>query len=362
MDESSIIRLCHFIGARLVPHRLTETIRELWTRTPVGKQADLGIHHEVKLHRYRNSPKCIPFHDQKVWFAESDLRLDLIDTVLQALNKAGIDEPEFRFELMGQVEIPGWHHRSIKPWEVVVYADCVPVGAVAIFHHPNPSRLEKFPDGATSVLMGMSFNYEFSGEQLSKFKPYVGHIYIRGNGDDGGDFPYSYEDRLEADRDTAARLRRHLYDGDQDSICYLYVDKLNSFEATEPVFKMGFNRFIESMASGIRQRQQTIKEHDLWIDDLDYRLAQRHGYQNYRNKLSSAELAVIRKRRLTLAKLRRLVLNKETTENSIQKTIGTAYWVFGGQYVGILKRRDLMRLNSTISRYYAEMEAFILWN
>jgi hypothetical protein len=60
---------------------------------------------------------------------------------------------------------------------------------------------------------------------------------------------------------------------------------------------------------------------------------------------SVAQLAVVGRRRDLIRRLQASVQDPETTETQIQRLIGTAYWIFGGRYVGIADRRNLMPLD-----------------
>jgi hypothetical protein len=58
-----------------------------------------------------------------------------------------------------------------------------------------------------------------------------------------------------------------------------------------------------------------------------------------------AQLAVIEERRAVLRDLRSLVNNPVSTETQIQNLIGQSYWIFGGRYVGVADRRNLIPLD-----------------
>ena len=60
---------------------------------------------------------------------------------------------------------------------------------------------------------------------------------------------------------------------------------------------------------------------------------------------SIAQLAVIEKRRQLIRDLQILIRNPHATETQIQRLIGKSYWIFGGRYVGIADRRDLIPLD-----------------
>ncbi|MEU0692345.1 Shedu anti-phage system protein SduA domain-containing protein [Streptomyces uncialis] len=55
----------------------------------------------------------------------------------------------------------------------------------------------------------------------------------------------------------------------------------------------------------------------------------------------SAQLGVIRQRRELLQKLREVVSERSTPEAVVQRLIESNHWIFGGEYTGTSKRRDL---------------------
>jgi hypothetical protein len=61
----------------------------------------------------------------------------------------------------------------------------------------------------------------------------------------------------------------------------------------------------------------------------------------------AAQSVVLDRRRELVARLRRLVEDSASTETQVQNLIGSAYWVFGGRYVGVAERRNLAMLDQT---------------
>lgn len=61
--------------------------------------------------------------------------------------------------------------------------------------------------------------------------------------------------------------------------------------------------------------------------------------------LSAAEAAVVGRRRALIADLATLVANLEATETDVQRLIGSEWWLFGGRYVGVANRRNLVMLD-----------------
>ncbi|MGN2635073.1 Shedu anti-phage system protein SduA domain-containing protein [Nocardia takedensis] len=63
--------------------------------------------------------------------------------------------------------------------------------------------------------------------------------------------------------------------------------------------------------------------------------------------MTAAQSAILEDRRKLVARLRELVDNARSTETDVQRLIGSAYWIFGGRYVGVASRRALTMLDET---------------
>jgi hypothetical protein len=61
--------------------------------------------------------------------------------------------------------------------------------------------------------------------------------------------------------------------------------------------------------------------------------------------LSVAQSAVVARRRDLVTKLQAVIQDPTKTETHVQRLIGDAYWIFGGRYVGVANRRNLMSLD-----------------
>jgi hypothetical protein len=59
----------------------------------------------------------------------------------------------------------------------------------------------------------------------------------------------------------------------------------------------------------------------------------------------AAETAVLRQRRQLVARLQQFFDDTATTETQMQQAMGDAYWLFGGRYVGVADRRNLVPLD-----------------
>ncbi len=61
--------------------------------------------------------------------------------------------------------------------------------------------------------------------------------------------------------------------------------------------------------------------------------------------LRAAESVVIAQRRKLVQRLQTLAQDPATTETEMQRVMGNAYWLFGGRYVGVADRRNLVPLD-----------------
>ena len=61
--------------------------------------------------------------------------------------------------------------------------------------------------------------------------------------------------------------------------------------------------------------------------------------------LSAAEVAVLSARRHLVAELQALIREPSTSETDVQRLINDAYWLFGGRYVAVAERRNLVPLD-----------------
>src|SRR5581483_10664488 len=76
--------------------------------------------------------------------------------------------------------------------------------------------------------------------------------------------------------------------------------------------------------------------------DLDALVA---GLATTEEGLSAAQGAVISQRQDLVRRLRLMAEDPATTESHLQQVLGDAYWLFGGRYVGIAAKRNLVPLD-----------------
>lgn len=70
-----------------------------------------------------------------------------------------------------------------------------------------------------------------------------------------------------------------------------------------------------------------------------------HALSQSARGLAAAETAVLEQRRALIARLRKMATDPDTTETGMQRVMGDSYWLFGGRYVGIADRRNLVPLD-----------------
>lgn len=61
--------------------------------------------------------------------------------------------------------------------------------------------------------------------------------------------------------------------------------------------------------------------------------------------LNAAELAVLTSRRALVDEASAVARERSSTETDMQRIVGGAWWLFGGRYVRVLERRDLLNLD-----------------
>ena len=61
--------------------------------------------------------------------------------------------------------------------------------------------------------------------------------------------------------------------------------------------------------------------------------------------ITAAELAVLATRRELVRRASELARENGVTEQAMQRAIGDAWWIFGGRYIRVLERRDLLSLD-----------------
>ena len=150
---------------------------------------------------------------------------------------------------------------------------------------------------------------------------------------------------------VAAALSKLLSDQLIDAAFYLTFDA-DAMRVSEPGSALSFDTFVSRILAHIAQSTERRASSGLSAVNLGRVLAHGEdvqevvaGLTSTAAGLSAAEAAVIRERRRVVSDLQQLALDPNANETKMHAAIGSKYWVFGGQYVGIADRRTIVPLD-----------------
>ncbi|WP_370935342.1 Shedu anti-phage system protein SduA domain-containing protein [Amycolatopsis sp. cg13] len=328
----------------MVAHPATEALASFW-----AKRALLG----------RLVPPTVPKPGSRILSGPPDR--ELVNLVVEELVRAGLDRSAIR---TGEVmSLPGAYNPAPREWDLLVVEDGIPVAAVGFRADDGESVGKNFNYRVKEVLGdAVNLGRPYEPEALTAFKPCLALLFVTedcasmtagvrvANASFGNEFGFpecaSYEDMY------GIVFERLIQDGRYDAICYLASTASDEPKVREPREEMSFGRFARSIADRVAEIRKL--RHASAFDAVEFgrKLAQRddlgkvvHGITSTPQGLTAAEAAVIGHRRRLVARLRELALIDDATETAMQNAIGTNYWIFGGQYVGIAARRTLMPLD-----------------
>ncbi|GAA3887178.1 hypothetical protein GCM10022243_59950 [Saccharothrix violaceirubra] len=285
----------------------------------------------------------------------------LVSLIESELVRAGLDRSTIRRD--EPVALPGAYNPAPRRWDLVVVEDGIPVAAVGFRAATGPSFGNNFNNRVEQILGdAVNLGRPYEPEALTGFKPCLALCFVledcessagpiqtrRGHFADDFGFPEgaSYKDRY------GIFFERLVQDGRYDAICYLASTPSDQPSVSEPRDEMGFGRFAQSIADRVVEIRKLREDSALDPVEFGRELAKRDdlgkvilGITSTPRGLSAAEAAVIEHRRQLVARLRELALADHVTETKMHNALGTSYWVFGGQYVGIAARRTLMPLD-----------------
>jgi hypothetical protein len=338
-------------------HPAEEAIRDFWhVREEEASGPRLGL---VDSRSVRN-PSDRTYVDVK---RRTQRAVDgVVDAVIEGLVGCGVDRRSIRRD--EGFGLPGAYLPTARRWDLLVLDDGIPVAAVDCRFQTGfavgnnlANRVGEFVSRAADLRRA----YEHASARA--FKPCLGLFLVleentestqprrwpRGialapESDQAG--PLSYRDQY------ALVFRRLLNDGMYDAVCYLTTMRPPGFPVSEPYPEMGFSPFVAALAQRIEEIKQTRRRSGLDAVSFGQMLAQRNdldqvmsGLTSTPAGLSAAESAVIQQRRQVVSHLRELALDPGTDEAKMQAEIGEHYWLFGGQYVRVAERRDLVPLD-----------------
>lgn len=285
----------------------------------------------------------------------------LLSLIEDELVLAGLDRSHIRRD--EAIALPGSYNPSPRRWDlVVVDDDSGPIAAVNLKTATGPSFGNNFSNRVQEILGdAVDLGRPYEPEMLSAFKPCLALFFAledceaanaplrtacTGFANEPG-FPVgaSYKDRY------GVFFERLIRDGRYDAICYLASTRSSDPSVSEPRATMGFAGFARSIVGRVAEIRKLREDRPVDPVEFGRMLAQRDdlgkvvlGIASTPRGLSAAESAVIEHRRQLVARLRKLALAEDTNETKMHGALGTNYWIFGGQYVGVAKR-SLMQLD-----------------
>lgn len=283
----------------------------------------------------------------------------LIDVVVTSLVEAGIDSSSI---IVGQsLNLPGSYGVD-RPWDIIVALDGIPAAAIEV--HTAVGSFGNNFSNRTSEMISMAADVErqYNTNELRAYKPCVGALFVleenaestrpirrrRGvmSTEESVGTEASYKERY------GAFFQKLMSDRLYDAVCYLTATPLPDVQISEPSTELGFDPFIAKVARRISDLNDLKSGKGFDSVEFGRLLALRNdlgdvmsGLASTSAGLSAAELAVVERRRQIVNELIFLSLHEEANETKIHKAIGNRYWIFGGQYVGVAPRRDLMPLD-----------------
>ncbi|WP_164737870.1 Shedu anti-phage system protein SduA domain-containing protein [Streptomyces luteoverticillatus] len=285
----------------------------------------------------------------------------IMQFITDDLVRAGVDADSIHTEL--RKSLPSAYSPSGKLWDLVVLDNGVPIAAMEIVFQSGTGAGPNFRNRISEAVadsIGLLQSYRRS--TVAHLTPFIGRMFVLEETTETTKprrWPHQLLEDPAAttapqsvlDRYTSA-FRELIGDGTYSNICYLTFDRKNDGFVREPCPDMGYRKFIQSAADRIAQLRKLNKESSVSAVEFGRLLAQRDdiadvvsGLVSTPEGLSAAEAAVINQRRKTVAALQKLALDGGSNETTMQKALKDLYWVFGGQYVGIAERRDLMPLD-----------------
>ncbi len=291
----------------------------------------------------------------------------IVKVVVDELIRGGVEPSSIHTE--AQLQMPGSYHGSSQRWDILVSDDGFPIAAIEITTQTGGAFRQNLRNRMNDIL-AQSANVARAYEHptVRAFRPALGQVFLLEEADQSttarqrqnlrDSEPISVLDEL------TAFFRRLHRDGQYDAVWYLTARNSPDAVVGEPDPELGLTAFVNTMVKRIEEIRDARQRGDLSAADLTELLAQRDdmqfgreiaerediagvvaGISSVDTGRAAVDLDVIQRRRQILAELRQLVLDPATTELEIQKLIGKRYWIFGGQYIGVLEKRDIISLD-----------------
>jgi hypothetical protein len=289
------------------------------------------------------------------WHAEYQLSSRrLLIALVNELVERGVDRELIR---EGQLAtLPGAYGPGRRAWDLTIVKDGIPIAAIVVVRQrgSHGNNLMNRISALTSAAFDVRRRY--ASTELAPFQPYLGLLYLLGD-DPKLDAPrHRPNDEFSKGKDGSSikeflgdTIANFLSDGLYNGACLAISGTGDVISVQEPRRELSIATFVEAIAGRVHAHGQQTGTSSVEFGEL---LAGRSdlddvlmGLTSTRQGMQAAEHAVIRRRRTVVANLRSLALAEETNETAMQKAIDGNYWIFGGQYVGVAIRRDLMNLH-----------------
>lgn len=276
----------------------------------------------------------------------------LIETVKAELVKRGVPEDSIRKS--GVADLPGAYNDSSRRLDLVVMEDDHLVAAIE-FKSDIGSVGKNIGNRMSEALaLAADFGRAYSASQRQSFRPFLGFGFVLGETHSASTRRRSADGTTHVDR-YRDFFRRLLDDEMYDAICFLTFTDEPAITVTEPDPTMAFEQLAQAVADHVTAFRKLREQHDPAAASIALRLSLRDDASNIilaLNDTPSGHTAVeeagdkiaLKRRRDLLERLRALIADPDSSESALQEAIGRHYWLFGGQYQGILPRRDLMPL------------------
>lgn len=261
----------------------------------------------------------------------------------------------------GRVRFPGTYGFGPRQWDLVVLDDDLPLVVVEI--QAELGQTSKNLRNRMNDLLGITTNIArmFDSRERAPFRPCVAVVFVMM--EPAGATPHRslpanlyYVGDEQPGQKTwvdlmGTTLSRMLQDGVFDAGFFLTVNEPDA-QTSEPFPELSFDAFVTRILDRISSLSGPRTGTSLGAEDLGRAFSHGShvkeivsGITSTPEGLSAAEGAVVRERRRVVANLLVLARDVDTTETMMHEAIGSKYWIFGGQYVGIADRRTIAPLD-----------------
>ncbi|MFD5545225.1 Shedu anti-phage system protein SduA domain-containing protein [Streptomyces goshikiensis] len=259
------------------------------------------------------------------------------------------------------VTLPGAYGVGRSAWDLAVVKDGIPLAAIAVKGLGGPSYGNNY-NNRIAELTSIAFDVrrQYGSPELTGFQPYLGLFFVLQEGE-GANRPVrkpsndsyarigdglSYKERL---GETFSQFQK---DGLYNGVCYVSVGSEQGTSVDEPYSDMSIEALVDALVARVKSLAALNGAAGLTSVTFGEMLSRRSDIDEVLTGLTStpaglfaAEAAVIRRRRALLGELRELALAETTNEAVMHKAMSGHHWIFGGQYIGVAARRDLMNLH-----------------